>query len=467
MNVNLSEFINALWDQDIVPTLCDYIAIPNVSQIFEPQWQGPMDDAMALLEDWASEKAERISGATVEVLREANRSPLLTIDIPGTAPGNVFLYGHMDKQPGVAGWDEGKGPWMPVLEGDKLYGRGGADDGYSLFAAMSALMALEAHNLPRPRAFIVIEAGEESGSPDLPYYIERLSTRIGAPDLIVCLDSGCGNYEQLWMTTSLRGIVAGTLSVKVLTEGVHSGDASGIVPSSFRILRQLLSRIEDQDTGAIRLPEFSVAIPQDRLAQAKAVAGTVGTAVYERMPFAGKTRPMADDPGELILNRTWRPQLAVIAMAGYPTPDVAGNVLLPETKAMLSIRLPPNCDPDRAANALKAALEKDPPYGAEVTFDVVVAQPGWNAPALAPWLEAAAKEASERYFGKPAALMGDGGGISFMEMLGRKYPAAQFMVTGVLGPHSNAHGPNEFLHLGAVKGVTAAVAEVLTALTAK
>lgn len=469
MNANLSNFVTTLWDQDIVPTLCDYIAIPNVSQMFDPQWRenGHMDQVVTLFEEWAREKLEGIEGAKVEVLRAEGRTPLLTVEIPGTGPGNAFLYGHLDKQPGVTGWDEGKGPWIPVIENNKLYGRGGADDGYALFAAVSSLLALRAHNIAAPRAFVMIEAGEESGSPDLPYYIEQLAGRIGTPDLIVCLDAGCGDYEKLWLTTSLRGIAAGTLSVKVLTEGVHSGDASGIVPSSFRILRHLLSRIEDPETGQILLPEFSVAIPPDRLAQAKATAAAADAAVYTRLPFAGKTRPMNEDPAELILNRTWRSQLAVIAIDGYPTPETAGNVLLPQSRAKLSIRLPPQCDPDKAVSALKTALETDPPYGAEVSFEPDAAQPGWNAPSLAGWLETAVEAASQRYFGKPAAMMGDGGAISFMEMLGRRFPAAQFMVTGVLGPHSNAHGPNEFLHLPAVKNVTASVAEVLAALAEK
>lgn len=464
MRADFSNFINALWEQDIVPTLCDYIAIPNVSKMFETDWQANMDEAVALFEDWAREKVEAFEGATVEVIRAEGRTPLLVVDIPGTGGGNAFLYGHLDKQPGNTGWDANKGPWMPVLEDGKLYGRGGADDGYAMFSALSALLALKAHNLPTPRAFIMIEAGEESGSPDLPHYIDLLAERIGTPDVIVCLDSGCGNYDQLWVTTSLRGIVAGTLSIQVLTAGVHSGDASGVVPSSMRILRQLLSRIEDQDSGQILLPEFSVEIPADRLSQAQATAQTVGTAVYERMPFAGATRPMHPKPVELILNRTWRPQLAVIAMDGYPKPETAGNVLLPETRAKLSIRIPPHCDPQTALSALKTALESEPPYGAEVHFEADAAQPGWNAPTLKPWLETAVQEASERYFGKPAALMGDGGAISFMELLGRKYPQAQFMVTGILGPHSNAHGPNEFLHLTAVKAVSASVAEVLATL---
>jgi acetylornithine deacetylase/succinyl-diaminopimelate desuccinylase-like protein len=361
----------------------------------------------------------------------------------------------------MKGWAEGMGPWTPVLKDDKLYGRGGADDGYAMFAAISALLALAEQNIDHARCVITIEAGEESGSPDLPFYIEHLAARIGTPDLIVCLDSGCGNYDQLWLTTSLRGIAAGKLSVRVLTEGVHSGDASGIVPSSFRILRTLLSRIEDETTGAVKLSEFFAPVPDERLEQARAASRILGNEVYTKLPFAGSTRPMAGTPVEMILNRTWKPQLAVIAMEGYPLPEQAGNVLLPYSLAKLSLRTPPTCDAEAAVRALKRVLEEDPPYGAEVAFEADGGQTGWNAPSLPRWLETSLIEASETHFGKPVAYMGEGGSIPFMAMLGKKFPKTQFVVTGVLGPHSNAHGPNEFLHIPTAKKVSACIANVL------
>ena len=309
----------------------------------------------------------------------------------------------------------------------------------------------------------MIEACEESGSYDLPYYVDHLIGRIGSPSLVVCLDSGCGDYERLWLTTSLRGIAAGTLTVRVLTEGVHSGSASGIVPSSFRLLRGLLSRIEDEATGAIKLDELYVQIPPQRIEQAKAAAEVLGDAVHASYPFAGATRPMASDLGELVLNRTWRPQLAVVAMDGYPAPGDAGNVLLPYSTAKLSIRIPPTLDGQGAEQAVKRALEADPPYGAEVAFDAEGGSSGWHAPPLAPWLASAVAQASLDAFGKPAAYMGEGGSIPFMGMLGEKFPGTQFVITGVLGPHSNAHGPNEFLHIPTGKRVTMAVARMIAA----
>jgi acetylornithine deacetylase/succinyl-diaminopimelate desuccinylase-like protein len=348
-----------------------------------------------------------------------------------------------------------------VVKDGKLYGRGGADDGYAMFASLSALLALKDQGIAHARVVILIEASEESGSPDLPFYVDHLADRIGTPDLVVCLDSGCGNYEQLWLTTSLRGNFIGNLTVKVLTEGVHSGAASGIVPSSFRIARQLLSRIEDEDGGAITLQPLFVDIPPERIEQAQAAAKILGDTVWREMPFDGGTRPMGDDNVELILNRTWRPQLAVTGMDGYPLPENGGNVLLPYSTLKLSMRLPPTCNGQTAMQAVKKALEEKPPYHAEVSFEGPPADNGWNAPTLSSWLAKALDKASIDAFGKPVGFIGEGGSIPFMGMLGAKFPKTQFVVTGVLGPHSNAHGPNEFLHIAFAKKLSACIASIL------
>jgi acetylornithine deacetylase/succinyl-diaminopimelate desuccinylase-like protein len=373
----------------------------------------------------------------------------------------VLLYGHLDKQPEMVGWLEGYGPWQPRLDGDKLYGRGGADDGYAMFGALSALAALREQGMPHARAVVLIEACEESGSYDLPFYVNHLAGQIGKPSLVVCLDSGCGNYDQLWLTTSLRGVLACTLNVRVLEEGVHSGDASGVVPSSFRILRSLLSRLEDEASGTIRPDGLYTQIPAERVAQARRAAAALGDQIYAKFPFAGDTAPMSQDTTELVLNRTWRPQLAVTGMSGLPEPGNAGNVLLPFTTAKLSLRLPPTLDPEAAGAMVKRLLEADPPYGATVEFAGQTASAGWNAPALSGWLEASLSRASQDAFGAPPAYMGEGGSIPFMAMLGERFPAAQFVVTGVLGPHSNAHGPNEFLHIPTGKKITQVIAQIL------
>ncbi|MCO5054278.1 M20 family metallopeptidase [Thermomonas sp.] len=463
--VQARDFIAAKWDQEIVPTLVDYIRIPNKSPMFDIDWgaNGHMQRAVALFEGWA--RAQPIAGMQLEVVQLAGRTPLICIEIPAFGGGSgddcVLLYGHLDKQPEMTGWDEGKGPWTPVMEGDRLYGRGGADDGYAIFGALTAIMALQAQGTPHARCVVLIEACEESGSYDLPAYVDHLSARIGKTSLVVCLDSGCGNYEQLWCTTSLRGMAGGNLTVEVLSEGVHSGDASGIVPSSFRILRELLARIEDAGSGKILIDAMHVEIPADRHAQAKRMAEALGDEVFSKFPFLPGMTPMGTDRTELVLNRTWRPALSITGADGLPPLASAGNVLRPSTSLKLSLRLPPTLDGKRGGELLQEALLKDAPYGARISLHLEKASTGWNAPTMAPWLENAIEQSSQDFFGKPAMYMGEGGTIPFMGMLGEKYPEAQFMITGVLGPHSNAHGPNEFLHIPMGKAVTGCVARVV------
>jgi acetylornithine deacetylase/succinyl-diaminopimelate desuccinylase-like protein len=462
-NARLKKSVDRCWGDEIVPTLVEYIKIPNKSPMFDPDWaaHGHMDAAVAMFEAWARSKLAVLPGATLEVVRLPGRTTVMVIEVPGSGSDTVLLYGHLDKQPEMAGWEDGYGPWLPRIDGDKLYGRGGADDGYAMFGALTALAALAEQDVPHARAVVLIEACEESGSYDLPFYVDHLAARIGSPSLVVCLDSGCGNYDQLWLTTSLRGVVAGTLTVSVLAEGVHSGAASGIVPSSFRIFRQLLSRLEDEASGEIRPEALYAQIPAERVAQARVAAAGLGERVYSEFPFVPGMRPAADDLTELVLNRTWRPQLAVTGIDGLPAPENAGNVLLPYTTSKLSLRLPPTLDAEAAAAILRRVLESDPPYGARIEFASATSSAGWNAPALAPWLEASLSAASESAFGAPPAYMGEGGSIPFMAMLGARFPAAQFVVTGVLGPHSNAHGPNEFLHIPTGRKITEVIARVL------
>ena len=455
-------FVDDEWDRSIFPALQSYIRIPNKSPSFDREWEshGYQEQAVQLLAEWC--RAHAIPGAKLSVERLPGRTPLLLLDIPGDGSDDcVLLYGHYDKQPEFTGWREGLGPWTPVLEGDRLYGRGGADDGYSTFASVTALRALREQGIPHRRCVVLIEGCEESGSYDLPFYLNALADRIGSPSLIVCLDSGCGNYEQLWGTTSLRGLVTGALSVAMLSEGVHSGQSSGVVASSFRVLRQLLSRLEDERTGEILPREFHVEIPAERVAQAEQLAGILGDEIAHTVPLLPGTQTVSHVPMELILNRTWRPALAITGAEGLPPLESAGNVLHPRTAVQISLRIPPGCDPVQASARLKDLFESDPPYGAHVRFEPDQSAGGWNAPASEPWLSDSIDAASRAFFGREAAYLGEGATIPFMAMLGQKFPQAQFLITGVLGPHSNAHGPNEFLHLPTARNLTCAVAQVV------
>jgi acetylornithine deacetylase/succinyl-diaminopimelate desuccinylase-like protein len=450
-----------MWAESIVPTLQKYITIPNQSPAYDPEWQrnGYMDAAVELVTNWIA--AQEIPNLQLDVLRLAGCTPLICVDVPGDSPETVLLYGHLDKQPPMEGWHPGFGPWTPVIVNGRLYGRGAADDGYAAFAAITAIKALQHMRLPHARCVVLIEACEESGSGDLPRYIALLQERLEQPSLVVCLDSGCGDYERLWITSSLRGLVNATITVRTLTEGVHSGAASGVVPSTFRIARQLLSRLEDEQTGTIVPRNLYAEIPAVRGRQAAEAAALVGPTLRDAFPFSGGTRPVTQEPAEMLLNRTWRPQLEVTGAAGLPPLDKAGNVLRPLTALKLSLRLPPTLDAHGAAVFLRHLLEGDPPYGAAVTLACDDVASGWNAPSFQPWLAHAAQEASREFFGKPPGYMGEGGTIPFMALLGRKFPHAQFLITGVLGPHSNAHGPNEFLDIATGQRVTACVARVL------
>ncbi|MBI4083848.1 MAG: M20/M25/M40 family metallo-hydrolase [Candidatus Lambdaproteobacteria bacterium] len=455
--------VAACWDQEVLPTLMDYMRIPNESPLFDRDWErhGHMARAVALVQGWLDR--HRPPGARVDVVKEGARTPLLLVEVPGQRPGTALIYGHLDKQPPMTGWREGLGAWTPVLDGEgRLYGRGGADDGYAVFAALAAVKALQAEGLPHSRIVILIECSEESGSPDLPHYLQSHAGRIGDPDLILCLDSGCGDYDRLWGTTSLRGLVSGNLRVEVLSEGIHSGIGGGIVPGTFRILRRLLERLEDGATGDLRSPELAVEIPSARIEQARKAATVLGAEAVSMFPLLAGVRPEAGDTAGLLLRNTWMPSLAITAQEGLPELAKGGNVLLPSLTVKYSLRIPPTLDARRAAETVKRLLTADPPHGARVQV-TAGGEPGWEAPAMAPWLAEATEAASRELYGREACYLGVGGSIPFMHMMGERFPRAQYLITGVLGPHANAHGPNEFLHVPYAKRLTACLVRVLAA----
>lgn len=453
--------VGRFWDDEVIPTISKYIEIPNLSPLFDPNWiqTGHMARAVDLVRRWVL--AQNVANSRLEVLQDGDRTPVLVLEVDGASDDTILLYGHLDKQPPMTGWEEGLGPWTPVIRDGKLYGRGSSDDGYAIFSVVSAIKALQTQKIPHGRLVVLIECCEESGSVDLPYYVDKLSKKIGTPSLVICLDSGCGDYDALWCTTSLRGSIVGNLTVEVLREGVHSGDASGAVPSSFRILRILLDRIEEASTGKI-IPEWLwVDVPTDRMVEVRRAAEVLGSHMLDHYPFLPGVQPVTRDIVEMILNRTWRPMLAYTGQEGLPDLLQGGNVLRPKTALKLSLRVPPTLDATNLDVRLKQLLESDPPYGAKVSFEPEKGGAGWNCPKLAPWLETSLNEASRAFYGRDALSFGEGGSIPFMGMLSEKFPEAQFLVTGVLGPHSNAHGPNEFLHIDMGKNLTGCVARVI------
>jgi len=462
-NKEITQFIDKFWDKDIIPNLSEFISIPCKTPSLDPDWQKNkyLRKAAEFVADWIN--SQNIPGAQVQILQIPDKSPFIYVDIPGKSDKTVLFYGHLDKMPEAEGWREGLGPWTPVLEDDRLYGRGSVDDGYAAFTPIAAIKALQEQGIPHARCVMMLEASEECGSPDFDDYLKHLENHLGIPDLIICIDAGGDDNKHLWCTTSLRGIVAGTLRVEILTKGVHSGTASGIVPSTFRIIRSILSRFEDQDTGKILSKDFYVDIPEKRLQQTKELAKILGDKIYKELPFVAGAMPVTTDATELLLNKTWRPALGVIGAEGIPLPKDAGNVLRPVTSLSLSVRIPPYLKPELLSKKLKEILEKDPPYGAKITFTPSIGFCGWNAPETADWLEQSLQHAAETYFGSSPAYLGEGGSIGIVQMLGEKYPNAQFVISGLCSSDANAHGPNEFLCISAAKKFTCCVAEILAA----
>ena len=452
------------FERDALDTLITYATIPCLSPMFDPEWEehGSIERALQLLADWA--RARRFARSDVTIHRLAGRTPVLVVTVEATTPGRgtAVLYGHLDKQPPLGQWSEGLDPFLPVRRGDRLYARGVADDGYSTFSALMALESMEANDIAHSRCVVLIEASEESGSPDLDAYLDDLTEHLGEVELMICLDSGALTYDRLWVTTSLRGLVNAEVTVKVLSRAQHSGSASGVVPSSFRVLRQLLDRIEDAETGDILLEELREVIPLDRIGAARAVASEFGDVIARELPMLDGVEVMGDSAEDRILRRTWFPTLSLVGMGGIPEPTVAGNVLRPWTTAVLSLRLAPSTNAARAARAVSAALSTNVPSGAHVEVSVH-ASDGWVAPALAPWLAHALDTASITAFGRSPGFTGEGGSIPFLASLAQRYPAVQFVATGVLGPESNAHGIDEMLDLPTAVRVTNAVISVLEA----
>jgi len=448
----IGSMIDAAWEERVLPALCEYTRIPCVSPAYDPDWaeRGAMGEAARLLADWAHDQDPALRTEIVEL---PGRTPLLLIDNGGTGDP-IVVYGHMDKQPPLGEWRGGLGPYEPVREGNHLYGRGTADDGYAAFAAVTALLAAGGGT---GRVLVLIEASEESGSPDLSAYLEHLEERIGSPRLVVCLDSGGLSYDRLWLTSSLRGCLVATVRVDVLTAGMHSGMGGGAVPSSFRILRRILSGIEDEDTGRILLPELlGAGIPEAHRANLEQLAAEFPNTAA---PVVDGLCLMGSDPVELLAARTWGAALEVVGAEGLPPLGDAGNVLRPFTTLKLSLRLPPDVDAQTAADALISALRTD--EGARVTIDLGAVASGWVAPPLDPATQAVLWAVSRQRFGREPSTVGLGGSIPFLPDLQRGFPGTPIVATGVIGPGSNEHGPNESLHIPMAKAVTHAVAELL------
>jgi acetylornithine deacetylase/succinyl-diaminopimelate desuccinylase-like protein len=463
VSISLQQF-----ESEVLPVLSRYATIPCLSPAFDADWEehGYLDAAMSQYAQWANSRA--FLSHAVSVRQLPGRTPVLVVTVEATAPttGTVLLYGHLDKQPPLGDWSDGLDPYRPVRKGNRLFARGVADDGYAMFSALLAIEDLERNGIPHARCVVLIEASEESGSPDLEAHLDVLSQELGNVELMVCLDSGAHSYDRLWVTMSLRGVLNVDVTVEVLERGQHSGSASGVVPSSMRIMRQLLDRIEDSATGEILISELQPQIPLSHVTAASQVAETFGDVAGHEQPVVSGLELMGTDAAERILRRSWYPTLSIVGAQGLPDSSIAGNVLRPSTTLTLSLRLPPSCDPIAAEAAVVRALTTNVPSNARVRVTTATAS-GWVTPELAPWLRTALEEGSTLAFGNEVAYAGEGGSIPFLAALGQRFPAVQFVATGVLGPNSNAHGIDEMLDLDCAVAVTNAISHVLSAHAAQ
>jgi acetylornithine deacetylase/succinyl-diaminopimelate desuccinylase-like protein len=455
----------AHFEAEALDTLLKFGAIDCISPDYDQTWteRGRIDAAAELLANWA--RSRQLAQFKVEVRKIGGLTPVLLVEIDATGPakGTVVLYGHMDKQPPLGEWSAGLAPFVPVRRDDRVYARGLADDGYSLFSSMLALEDLEARNIPHARCVILIEASEESGSPHLEAYLDELSAELGDVDLLVCLDSGALTYDRLWITTSLRGNLIARVRATVMRQGQHSGSASGVVPSSFRLIRQLLDRLEDSATGRVLLPELHVVIPEEHILAADEVTIELGDIAAKDKPVVPGLQLMGASAAERLLQSTWEPTLSVTGASGLPDSSISGNVLRPYTELVVSVRLPPGVKSATAMEAFERTLIMDPPSNADISVEFSSAAEGWLMPPAPDWLKDAINEASISAFGRPAGYAGEGGSIPFLAVLQERYPAVQFVATGVLGPGSNAHGIDEMLDLPTVIGVTNSIATIIAA----
>lgn len=458
--------VEALWYEEAMPSLLEYLRIPNQSPAYDPEWEtnGLMMEALVEVKSWA--EALGVEGLTLDVMVEPGKPPLLYGEIEArnsSQSKSVLLYSHLDKQPPLTEeWSEGKGPYDPVIEDGKLYARGAVDDGYAFYSYLVAVKVMQQEGISHPRFVLLAECEEESGSPNLEYYLNELLPFIGMDvGIVVVLDSGAGDYERMYLTVSLRGIVSGSLSVNVLDEGLHSGSFGGIVASSFRRLRTVMDHIEDSETGAVLIPEFHTEIPRERLEQAAEYASVVGEGVYNEIPFAAGAGPVTEDVEELVINKSWRPSMAVVGAAGLPDAATAGNVLRPYTLAKLSFRIPPLVDSAAAAAALEATVAANQVGDARIEMEVDQFDDGWNAGEFPAAFVGAVEAASRTYYGNEVLYAGEGGSIPFIKLLSETFEGATMLISGAVGPGANAHGPDEFLELDYTVRLTASVLDIL------
>ena len=454
----LKQTIDKIWDTRALPALMDFIRIPCKSTAFDPHWEsnGYLNQACTFISAWVK---QQLPQASCEIIQEPGKTPCLWLDVPAyhaQTDNTVAFYGHLDKQPEASGWSEGLGPWTPVIRDGKLFGRGCSDDGYSVFLMISALVSLREQGLGHPHCVGIFETQEESGSIDLPHYLTALKERFNHPISLFVLDNQCCDYQRLWLNTSLRGVISAVLRVKTLHHNVHSGTYSGILPDAFAIAQHLLSRIHEPLSGRVLLDSFHTQIPENRKKQLLQAAKLLEASTSYYPPLLDGVQTKTTSVFDSIYNSTWEPALTVTAIDGLANLNQAANVVPKEIALKLSIRIPPNIDLARAIQDLEKTVTQNVPFHASVTLEDIRQGSGWTPPLTAQnqETERLLNTCSQSVFHEDVAFSATGGSISIIPEFEKCLPGTSIMLLGVLGPGSNAHGPDESLNIEYVKKLT-------------
>ena len=433
-----------------LPWTKKFVAVPNTSKAFDPEWEtnGRLETACQLCIEYA--QAIQIEGIELEMHKDPGVSPLLLGRVaPSKQVGSIRIvtYGHLDKQPYHSEeWEEGLHPTTPVEKNGYLYGRGAVDDGYNFFTVLAVLKAFQELRIPHDEFLLFYECNEESGCTDIAHYLNKLKEQIGAPDVMFCLDEGSVSNQMFSLSTSLRGALNFSLKVSVLEKSMHSGVASGIVPSSFRIARELLERIESGKTGEM-VPELQVPVPEQKLKEASANAKLNGSGIHTSLCMCKGVQPVTLNLEELYLNNVWKAQMEVIGQGGIPSLAQAGNVLRDHTELLVSLRTPPTLSCTAAFDTIKNILTSQVPYNAKVEVEMESFGDGWFSGHLSAALISTVDKHSMEVFGNPALLYGSGCTIPFIHLIQQQLPKTLLLVTGADLPDSGIHGPNERLDI--------------------
>lgn len=461
----LKNTIEQFWLEEAQPTLMDFIRLPSKSTAFDPQWKehGYLLQACRLAANWIQ---KIIPDATCEIIEDEGKTPCLFVEIGSNdlerQEKTIAFYGHLDKQPENEGWKDGLGPWTPYFDGEYLFGRGACDDGYSVFAMITAVETLRRSKMKHPRIVAIFETQEESGSSDLEGYLHQLKAKIGSPECFIVLDNQCGDYNRLWLNTSLRGNISGTLSVSTMSYGVHSGSFSGIVPDPFTVAMTLLGRIQHPETGEILLDTLQAQIPALRLKQIQEVSLRMGDQIWKTAPLLENVQPKYGNNDAILIQSTWKPSLTIIGIDGIPSIQNAGNVIQGSVSLRLSFRIPPGIDIDNALQSINDCFTQNIPYGCSVTWNSLEYLPGWCAPSHSVKYEKLFHDAGEQVFEEKTLACGQGASIGFIPKFEKLFPKTEIILIGVLGPQSNAHSPNEALNVLYTQKLIETIAIVLS-----